>query len=155
MKKKPKKGTKLVRGDDYYERTKDKYRNFRIIKGERVAVKNTLIEKRNKRLDMPGETRRMTVAQFKAQGKSLRESIIRAGENRIRPIIMTSLTTILALFPLTLGLGQSAALRSPMAIAVIAGLITSTLLTLVVIPCVYYVFDKAKDRIFGVKEQIN
>ncbi len=84
------------------------------------------------------------INQFKAQGLSLRESIISAGENRIRPIIMTSLTTILALLPLTFGIGESAALRSPMAIAVIAGLITSTLLTLVVIPCVYYVFENIK-----------
>lgn len=87
------------------------------------------------------------INQFKAQGFSLRESIISAGENRIRPIIMTSLTTILALLPLTFGIGESAALRSPMAIAVIGGLITSTLLTLVVIPCVYYVFEKVKDKI--------
>ena len=61
---------------------------------------------------------------------------------------MTSLTTILALLPLTLGIGESASLRSPMAIAVIAGLITSTLLTLVVIPCLYYVFEDIKERIF-------
>ncbi|MCB2195605.1 MAG: efflux RND transporter permease subunit [Bacteroidetes bacterium] len=88
------------------------------------------------------------INQFKAQGLSLKESIISAGENRIRPIIMTSLTTILALLPLTFGIGESAALRSPMAIAVIAGLITSTLLTLVVIPCVYYVFDILRIKIF-------
>jgi len=95
------------------------------------------------------------INQFKAQGKSLRESIIRAGQNRIRPIVMTSLTTILALFPLTIGIGESASLRSPMAIAVIAGLISSTLLTLVIIPCVYYVFDTAKDRLLGNKQEIN
>ncbi|MFC2152745.1 efflux RND transporter permease subunit [Bacteroidota bacterium] len=88
------------------------------------------------------------INQFKAQGKSLKESIIGAGENRIRPIIMTSLTTILALLPLTFGIGESANLRSPMAIAVIAGLITSTLLTLVVIPCVYYVFENIRIRLF-------
>jgi len=81
------------------------------------------------------------INQFKAQGHSLKDSIVMAGENRIRPIIMTSITTILALLPLTIGFGESAALRAPMAIAVIAGLITSTLLSLVVIPCVYYVFD--------------
>ena len=86
------------------------------------------------------------INQFKAQGLSLKESIINAGENRIRPIMMTSLTTILALLPLTFGIGESAALRSPMAIAVIAGLVTSTLLTLVVIPCVYYVFDNLRIR---------
>ncbi len=82
------------------------------------------------------------INQFKQQGNALKDSIVMAGENRIRPIIMTSITTILALLPLTIGFGESAALRAPMAIAVIAGLITSTLLTLVVIPCVYYVFDR-------------
>lgn len=95
------------------------------------------------------------INQFKAQGKSLRESIIRAGQNRIRPIIMTSLTTILALFPLTIGIGESAALRSPMAIAVISGLVSSTLLTLVIIPCVYYAFDTAIDRLFGNRRNTN
>lgn len=85
------------------------------------------------------------INQFKDQGNSLKESIVMAGENRIRPIIMTSITTILALLPLTIGFGESAALRAPMAIAVIAGLITSTLLTLVVIPCVYYVFDSLQN----------
>ena len=55
---------------------------------------------------------------------------------------MTSLTTILALLPLTFGFGEGAALRSPMALAVIGGLMTSTLLTLVVIPCVYSVLDQ-------------
>ncbi|OFX89970.1 MAG: acriflavine resistance protein B [Bacteroidetes bacterium GWF2_33_16] len=92
------------------------------------------------------------INQFKAQGLSLRDSIISAGENRIRPIIMTSLTTILALLPLTFGMGESAALRSPMAIAVIGGLITSTILTLIVIPCVYYVFEIAKEKIVGIKK---
>ncbi len=84
------------------------------------------------------------INQLKAQGNSLRDSIVQAGESRIRPIIMTSLTTILALFPLTLGFGESVAVRSSMAIAVISGLVTSTVLTLVVIPCVYYVFDRNK-----------
>lgn len=86
------------------------------------------------------------INQFKQQGQSLIDSIVMAGENRIRPIMMTSVTTILALLPLTIGFGESAALRAPMAIAVIAGLITSTLLTLVVIPCVYYVFDRVQSH---------
>lgn len=84
------------------------------------------------------------INRFKQQGMKVKEAIIAAGEIRIRPIIMTSLTTILALFPLTLGIGEGASLRAPMAIAVISGLTTSTLLTLVVIPCVYYVFELAK-----------
>ena len=88
------------------------------------------------------------INKLREKGLSLRDAIIAAGQNRIRPIVMTSLTTILALLPLTLGIGESASLRSPMAIAVIAGLITSTLLTLVVIPCLYYVFEDIKERIF-------
>jgi HAE1 family hydrophobic/amphiphilic exporter-1 len=92
------------------------------------------------------------INQFKEQGNSLRDSIVMAGENRIRPIIMTSITTILALLPLTIGFGESAALRAPMAIAVIAGLITSTLLTLVVIPCVYYAFDRIQTFISEAKK---
>lgn len=91
------------------------------------------------------------INKLREKGLSLRDAIIGAGENRIRPILMTSLTTILALFPLTLGFGESVSLRSPMAIAVIAGLITSTLLTLVVIPCVYYVFENAKARVISKK----
>nr|WP_321451875.1 efflux RND transporter permease subunit [uncultured Carboxylicivirga sp.] len=81
------------------------------------------------------------INQFKRSGMQLSEAIVAAGQQRIRPILMTSLTTILALVPLTIGFGDSASLRAPMAIAVIGGLLTSTLLTLVVIPCVYYVFD--------------
>jgi hydrophobic/amphiphilic exporter-1 (mainly G- bacteria), HAE1 family len=80
------------------------------------------------------------INQFRKEGLKLREAIISAGQRRIRPILMTSLTTILALFPMTLGFGESASLRSPMAWAVIGGLITSTMLTLVVIPCIYMVF---------------
>jgi HAE1 family hydrophobic/amphiphilic exporter-1 len=81
------------------------------------------------------------INQLKSEGFDILEAIVNAGSRRIRPIVMTSLTTILALFPLTLGFGESAALRAPLALAVIGGLITSTVLTLVVIPCVYYLLD--------------
>ncbi len=81
------------------------------------------------------------INQLRVEGIPKRDAIITAGSQRIRPILMTSLTTILALLPLTIGLGESASLRAPMAMAVIGGLITSTLLTLVVIPCVYWVID--------------
>jgi HAE1 family hydrophobic/amphiphilic exporter-1 len=86
------------------------------------------------------------INQYKRSGMALKEAVVAAGQQRVRPILMTSLTTILALLPLTVGFGDSAALRAPMAIAVIGGLITSTLLTLVVIPCVYYVFDQLFHR---------
>jgi HAE1 family hydrophobic/amphiphilic exporter-1 len=87
------------------------------------------------------------INQLKKEGLTRSEAIIKAGERRIRPILMTSITTMLALLPLTLGFGEGASLRSPMALAVIGGLITSTILTLVVIPCVYYVLDVLKDKI--------
>jgi len=77
----------------------------------------------------------------------LKEAIVSAGQRRIRPIIMTTLTTILALLPLTFGFGESAALRSPMAWAVIGGLVTSTLLTLIVIPCLYMLFGQIELRL--------
>lgn len=82
------------------------------------------------------------INQLKRDGQKTTDAIIGAGQQRIRPIIMTSLTTILALLPLTIGFGESASLRSPMALAVIGGLVTSTILTLIVIPCVYAVFDQ-------------
>ncbi len=89
------------------------------------------------------------IGQLKESGLSLTDAIAEAGQQRIRPILMTSLTTILALVPMALGIGEGASLSSPMAIAVIGGLVTSTLLSLVVIPCVYYVFESAKIRITG------
>lgn len=82
------------------------------------------------------------INQLKREGVSVKEAIVEAGQRRIRPIIMTSLTTILALLPLTFGFGEGAALRAPMALAVIGGLLTSTLLTLMVIPAVYLKLDK-------------
>ncbi|MBU8921110.1 MAG: efflux RND transporter permease subunit [Bacteroidales bacterium] len=77
-------------------------------------------------------------------GMAARQAIIEAGRMRIRPIVMTSATTILALLPLTLGFGEGASLRSPMALAVIGGLVTSTILTLFVIPSVYSVLDRVE-----------
>jgi HAE1 family hydrophobic/amphiphilic exporter-1 len=77
------------------------------------------------------------INQQRRGGMDMEAAIIKAGQLRIRPIFMTSATTILALFPLTLGIGEGAALRAPLAVAVIGGLITSTLLTLLVIPSVY------------------
>lgn len=81
---------------------------------------------------------------LKDEGYALTEALQAAAQQRIRPIIMTSLTTILALLPMCFGFGEGASLRSPMALAVIGGLFTSTIMTLVVIPCVYYIFDKKK-----------
>lgn len=84
------------------------------------------------------------INQLRKEGSSRIEAILQAGQRRIRPILMTSLTTILALLPLTVGFGEGAALRAPMALAVIGGLTTSTILTLFVIPCVYLVLDQLR-----------
>jgi hydrophobic/amphiphilic exporter-1 (mainly G- bacteria), HAE1 family len=92
------------------------------------------------------------INRFRREGMKLKEAIIAAGQRRIRPIIMTTLTTILALVPLTFGFGESASLRSPMAWAVIGGLITSTMLTLLVIPCIYMLFGQIELKIFKRKE---
>jgi HAE1 family hydrophobic/amphiphilic exporter-1 len=89
------------------------------------------------------------INQLRETGMNKKDAIVLAGSQRIRPILMTSLTTILALLPLTIGIGESASLRSPMALAVIGGLVSSTLLTLIVIPCVYWVFDSFSSWITG------
>ncbi|MBQ3121346.1 MAG: efflux RND transporter permease subunit [Bacteroidaceae bacterium] len=84
------------------------------------------------------------INQLKEAGMSLTEAIVEAAQQRIRPILMTSITTILSLLPMAIAFGDGASLRAPMAIAVIGGLVTSTLLSLVVIPCVYYLFEQMK-----------
>ena len=84
------------------------------------------------------------INQLKEAGMSLTEAIVEAAQQRIRPILMTSITTILSLLPMAIAFGDGASLRAPMSIAVIGGLVTSTLLSLVVIPCVYYLFEQMK-----------
>jgi HAE1 family hydrophobic/amphiphilic exporter-1 len=78
---------------------------------------------------------------LRARGSSREEAILEAGPTRLRPILMTTFSTTLAMAPIALKLGQGAEVRSPMAITVIGGLLLSTLLTLVVIPVMYTVMD--------------
>jgi HAE1 family hydrophobic/amphiphilic exporter-1 len=73
------------------------------------------------------------------QGQPLDEAIVEAGNERLRPILMTTTTTVLALLPMAIGLGAGNELRAPLAITVIGGLLVSTLLTLIVIPSLYRV----------------
>ena len=75
-------------------------------------------------------------------GMSKLDAIIQGGQVRLRPILMTTATTVLGLLPMALGLGDGAEIRTPMAITVIIGLISSTLLTLIVIPTVYSIVDR-------------
>ena len=74
-------------------------------------------------------------------GMPLREAIEEAGRRRLRPILMTAMTTMLALTPLAIGVGEGGEAQAPMARAVIGGLLSSTLITLVVVPTVYAVFE--------------
>jgi HAE1 family hydrophobic/amphiphilic exporter-1 len=78
-------------------------------------------------------------------GEALEQAIVGAGRERLRPILMTTATTVLALFPMALGLGAGDELRRPLAITVIGGLTVATLLTLVVIPCLYRAMTSAKE----------
>jgi HAE1 family hydrophobic/amphiphilic exporter-1 len=78
---------------------------------------------------------------LRARGSNRRDAILEAGPTRLRPILMTTLAMIMGMLPTALGLGRGAEFRSPMAVAVIGGLVWSTLLTLVVIPVAYTLID--------------
>jgi len=98
------------------------------------------------------------INQLRARGMSRYEAIIAAGPSRLRPILMTTLTTVLGLVPLSLGIGEGGELGAPMAVTVIGGLTFSTLLTLIVIPVVYTIFEdlgnllSRRKKSAGVKE---
>jgi HAE1 family hydrophobic/amphiphilic exporter-1 len=83
------------------------------------------------------------------QGMPLRAAILEAGRVRLRPIVMTTVTTVLGLLPMALGIGRGADLRAPLAIAVIGGLTLATLLTLIVVPVVYAVVEDVRVRLRG------
>jgi len=87
------------------------------------------------------------INQVRAGAPSLRQAVVQATQDRLRPILMTSVTTILALLPMALGLGEGGSLRAPMAIAVVGGLVTSTLLTLIVIPAAYETVEGLRRRV--------
>lgn len=80
--------------------------------------------------------------QLIAGGMSKKEALITAGKTRLRPIVMTAITTILGLFTLAMGVGMGADMVQPMAVVTIGGLIYGTILTLVVVPCIFSLFHK-------------
>jgi HAE1 family hydrophobic/amphiphilic exporter-1 len=82
------------------------------------------------------------VNQARERGLPKHEAIVEAGRLRLRPILITKLTTILGLLPMALGIGEGAEVRAPMAITVIGGVLLTTFLTLLVIPVVYSVLDR-------------
>jgi len=85
------------------------------------------------------------VNQLREAGVSKREAIAQGAESRLRPIVMTTLCTLIGFAPLATGIGEGAEVRAPMALTVIGGLAVSTLLTLVVVPVVYDLLDRKPD----------
>ena len=87
------------------------------------------------------------INQARREGMSKKDAIVDAGKTRVRPILMTALTTILAMSTSAVGLGEGSEMMKPMAIAIIGGLIYGTILTLIVIPCLYDAFNKEKNMV--------
>ena len=86
---------------------------------------------------------------LRRRGHDLVDAVITAGNVRLRPILMTTATTTLGLLPMALGIGDGAELRTPMAVAVIGGLVVSTLLTLFIIPSLYTQMNRLKAFLTG------
>jgi hydrophobic/amphiphilic exporter-1 (mainly G- bacteria), HAE1 family len=80
--------------------------------------------------------------QLRNRGKPITEALLEAGPTRLRPILMTSAAMVLGMLPAAVGRGEGMEFRVPMAVAVIGGVITSTFLTLVVVPVVYLWVDR-------------
>lgn len=87
------------------------------------------------------------INQLRREGMSKKESIIESGRTRLRPILMTALTTILAMSTMALGIGSGSEMMQPMAIVTVGGLVYGTLLTLIVVPCIYDAFNREKSMV--------
>jgi HAE1 family hydrophobic/amphiphilic exporter-1 len=87
------------------------------------------------------------INQARREGMSKKDAIIDAGRTRVRPIFMTALTTILAMSTSALGFGDGSDMMMPMAVTIIGGLVYGTILTLIVIPCIYDAFNKEKSMV--------
>jgi len=90
---------------------------------------------------------------LKKRGQDTREALVNAGKARLRPILMTTATTVLGLLPMALGFGDGAEIRTPMAVTVIFGLIMSTFLTLLLIPTIYFLADQIKARFISLSPE--
>ena len=87
------------------------------------------------------------INQARKAGMSKKEAIIDSGKTRVRPILMTALTTILAMLTSALGMGEGSEMMKPMAITIVGGLLYGTILTLIVIPCIYDAFNREKSMV--------
>ena len=81
------------------------------------------------------------ISLLRARGLPLKDAVVTGGKKRLRPVLMTALTTMLAMTPMAMGVGEGAEMNFPIARALIGGLIAATLLTLLVIPVIYMIFE--------------
>jgi HAE1 family hydrophobic/amphiphilic exporter-1 len=81
-------------------------------------------------------------------GMELREAVELGGRTRLRPILMTSIATMLGLVPMAIGIGEGGELQAPLARVVIGGLLTSTMVTLVLVPAIYTLFEEGLAGLF-------
>ncbi|MGH7481674.1 MAG: efflux RND transporter permease subunit, partial [Longimicrobiales bacterium] len=86
------------------------------------------------------------INQLRGRGLAVREAIVQGGLARMRPILMTTATTLLGVLPMALGLGRGGELQAPLAITVLGGLFTATALTLIVIPVLYELVERVRQR---------
>jgi len=91
--------------------------------------------------------------QLKAKGMATRDALIESGRTRLRPILMTTIAMVIGMLPLALASGAGAEWKNGMALALIGGLTSSMLLTLVVVPVMYVIIDKIKDRFTRKKKE--
>ncbi len=84
------------------------------------------------------------------QGIEIKEAVVEASKARVRPIIMTAITTVLGLFPMALAVGRGSELRAPMAVPVMGGLLFSTFLTLFVIPAAFVSENSLRKKIMAI-----
>ena len=89
------------------------------------------------------------IRQMRGRGMPIEEAVVEAGAVRLRPILMTTLTTVFGMFPLALGIGSGTEMMQPLAIAVVGGLMLSTFLTLFVVPSAYLIFNRGADTVMS------
>ena len=85
------------------------------------------------------------INQLRREGMSKKDAIVESGKTRLRPVLMTALTTIISMSTMAIGMGKGVEMSQPMAIVVVGGMVYGTILTLVLVPCLYDAFNKEKD----------
>lgn len=94
------------------------------------------------------------INQLRSEGKEMVAAVWEAVRTRTRPVLMSSTTTIMAMFPVALGIGEGAGLLSPLAVTAMGGLFSSTILTLIVLPCFYIVVNRFLEKLLGYEEEV-